>query len=208
MKQYYYRPKFLASRNWRETWRVGEGATMDASELLMIKALQAVKILRLSRLQGMMGATRPFTDYFRGFEKVEAVRKIFGGRTEQVLRDLKVEFIWTGGYMGVNNTNGNLMVSPKYLNSGDKTDIYLDVIHELVHIRQFMDGKELFDERYCYTERPTEIEAYRHTVEEARRLGLSDSRIYEYLRTEWVSERELEQLALAVNVSCKQAKRE
>ena len=33
-----------------------------------------------------------FTNYFKGFEKVEAVRKIFGENTERVLRDLKVEF--------------------------------------------------------------------------------------------------------------------
>ena len=151
----------------------------------------------------MIGATRPFSDYFRGFEKVEAVRRIFGDRTEQVLRDLKVEFLWVGGYMGVNNGNGHLMVNPKYLNKGDRTDIYLDVIHELVHVRQFMEGKELFDSNYSYTERPTEIEAYRYAVEEARRLGLSDERICEYLKTEWMNQKELEQLALAVNVHCR-----
>jgi hypothetical protein len=170
----------------------------------MIKALQAVKILGISRLQGIVGTTHPFNDYFRGFDKVEAVRQIFGDRTEQVLRDLKIEFIWVGGYMGVNSLNGNLIVCPKYLNEGDRTDIYLDVIHELVHVRQFMEGKELFDSHYSYAERPTEIEAYQHTIKEARRLGLSDARIYEYLRTEWMDEGEVERLASAVNVRCRQ----
>jgi coenzyme F420-reducing hydrogenase delta subunit len=66
-----------------------------------------------------------------------------------------------------------------------------------------MEGKELFDSHYSYTERPTEVEAYRHAVEEARRLGLSDARICEYLKTEWMSEKELEQLASTVNVYCK-----
>jgi hypothetical protein len=183
--------------------RVWEAPAIDASELLMIKALQAVKILRLSRLQGIMGTAHPFTDYFRGFDRVEAVRRIFGGRTEQVLHDLKVEFIWTGGYMGVNSLNGNLIVCPRYLNGGDRTDIYLDVIHELVHVRQFMEGKDLFDSRYGYADRPTEIEAYRHTVEEAKRLGLTDARICEYLKTEWMSEGELERLAAAVNIICR-----
>ena len=182
----------------------GEAVAINGRELLMIGALQVVKTLRLSRFQSIIGTTRPFSDYFRGFEKVEAVRRIFGDKTEQVLRDLKVEFIWAGGYMGVNSANGHVMVSPKYLNEGDKTDIYLDVIHELVHVRQFMEGKELFDSHYSYTERPTEVEAYRHTVEEARRLGLSDARIYEYLKTEWMSGKELEQLASTVKVHCKQ----
>jgi len=97
------------------------------------------------------------------------------------------------------------MVSSKYLNKGDKTDIYLDVIHELVHVKQFMQGKELFDSHYSYTERPTEIEAYRYAVEEARRLGLSDARICKYLKTMWMSEKELERLASTVDVNCRQA---
>jgi hypothetical protein len=92
------------------------------------------------------------------------------------------------------------------LNKGDKTDIYLDVIHELVHVRQFMEGKDLFDAHHSYTERPTEIEAYRCAVEEARRLGLSDARICKYLKTEWMSDKELEKLASTVNVSCKQVR--
>jgi len=91
------------------------------------------------------------------------------------------------------------------LNSGDSVDIYLDVIHELVHVKQFMDGKELFDIHYGYTERPTEIEAYRHSVEEARRIGLSDERICEYLKTEWMSKSDLRRLAETLNVSCEES---
>jgi hypothetical protein len=107
--------------------------------------------------------------------------------------------------MGVNSTNGHLIVSSKYLSKGDKTDIYLDVIHELVHVKQFMEGKELFDSHYSYAERPTEIEAYRCAVEEGRRLGLSDARICRYLKTEWMSEKEFMRLASNVNVDCRQA---
>jgi hypothetical protein len=87
------------------------------------------------------------------------------------------------------------------LSSGDKVDIYLDVIHELCHIKQFMEGKELFDNRYDYVDRPTEVEAYRYTVQEARRLGLTEERICRYLRTEWMSEDDFKRLAKAVNVS-------
>ena len=119
---------------------------------------------------------------------MEAVRRIFGEKTEEVLSILRVEFTWLGGYMWVNDTDGHLMISSSYLSQGDKVDIYLDLIHELVHVRQFMDGKELFDEHYSYIDRPTEVEAYRCSVEEARRLGLSDQRICHYLKTEWMSD--------------------
>jgi hypothetical protein len=79
------------------------------------------------------------------FEKVKAVRGIFGERTEEVLHNLKVDLTWFGGYIYVDSSNGHLVVSARYLNSGDKVDIYLDVIYELCHVRQFMEGKELFD---------------------------------------------------------------
>ena len=102
--------------------------------------------------------------------------------------------------MWVNGRNGHLMVSSRYLNEGDKVDIYLDVIHELVHVRQFMEGKELFDDRYSYVDRPTEIEAYRHTVEEARRIGLRDAEIMEYLDTEWMTNQDLERLTKTLDV--------
>jgi hypothetical protein len=144
--------------------------------------------------------THRFTDYFEGFEKVEAVRQIFGEKTEEVLNSLKVEFSGRRGYMGVSDLDGHLIISAYYLNNGDIVDLYLDVIHELVHVKQFMEGKELFDSRYNYVERPTEIEAYRHAVEEARKLGLSDERICEYLKTEWMNDEELKGLAETLGV--------
>lgn len=104
--------------------------------------------------------------------------------------------------MGVNSSNGHLMINSKYLNKGDKIDIYLDVIHELVHVRQLKEGKELFDSHYGYTERPTEIEAYAYAVKEARKLGLKDERICQYLKTEWMSDTALKQLAKTLGVNC------
>lgn len=147
-------------------------------------------------------SSHPFTDYFIGFEKVGAVRRLFGERTDEVLRNLKVDFQWIGGYMGVNGSNGHLLVNVRYLNRGDRFDIYLDVVHELVHVRQYMEGRQLFDVKYSYVERPTEIEAYRVAVEEAKRLNLSDERICQYLKTEWMSDSDFGQLAKSVGVRC------
>jgi len=150
----------------------------------------------------MGGPSSSFTDFFKGLENVDAVRRIFGEKTGEVLRNLKVEFTPIGGYMWVNDANGHLMISSRYLNEGDRIDIYLDLIHELVHVKQFMEGRELFDSQYTYIERPTEVEAYRHAVEEARKLGLSDERICQYLKTEWMSDGDLQKLAETLNVKC------
>jgi len=130
----------------------------------------------------------PFTRIFGGFERVDAVRAIFGAKTEDVLAKLMVEIAEGRGYLRINDEIGSIMVNSKYLRDGDEVHIYLDVIHELVHIRQHKEGKELWDERYKYVDRPTELEAYEAVVEEARRLGLSEEQVVEYLKVEWVSE--------------------
>ena len=166
---------------------------------------QIIRLLRKPPLSRILRVSTPrnFAVYFKDFDKIEAVRRIFGEKTEEVLKNLQVDLSWIGGYMFVDNSTGHLVVSARYLHNGDKMDIYLDIIHELCHIRQFLEGRELFDPRYSYVERPTEIEAYRYTVQEARRLGLSDERICEYLKTEWMSDEDLKVLAKAVNVNCK-----
>jgi hypothetical protein len=172
------------------------------AEILLLKLMRSLRTLNFTRIVRLGFSSYKFTDYFRGMEKVEAVRETFGGRTEEVLQNLRIEFTFVGGYMFVNNSNGHLMISSKYLRNGDRIDIYLDLIHELVHIKQLMEGKELFDVHYGYTERPTEIEAYRAAVREARRMGLSDDRICQYLKTEWMSVQDFRKLADAMNVRC------
>ncbi len=142
-----------------------------------------------------------FTDYFKGFEEVEAVREIFGDKTEKILNNLKVEFYSSRrGYMGVSDQDGHILISAHYLKNGNERDLYLDIVHELVHVKQFLEGKELFENRWEYVDRPTEIEAYQHAVNEARRLGMTDKEIYRYLKTEWMSEDDLKRLADAVRV--------
>jgi len=169
----------------------------------MVKVFHIIRIFQLEKIMNKLSvSTYPFTDYFKGFENVKVVRRIFGEKTEDVLRNLKVGFTWLGGYMWVNGSNGHLIVNSHYLNKGDRIYIYLDLIHELVHIKQLMEGKELFDSNYSYVERPTEVEAYRYAVEEAKRLGLSDRRICEYLKTEWMSKKDLKQLARNLKIKC------
>ena len=58
--------------------------------LRLFRLLRKLPIMRLLRLGSSKGK---FTDYFKGFEKSEAVRGIFGEKTEEVLRNLKVQFI-------------------------------------------------------------------------------------------------------------------
>jgi len=151
----------------------------------------------------MIGSSKViFAEYFKDFDKLPAVKRIFGEKTTEILNRLTVEFSWIGGYMYVNAVDGHLVISKNYLRNGNKIDIYLDLIHELCHVKQFMDGKELFDPKYDYVERPTEIEAYLCCVQEARRLGLNEKRICLYLKTEWISDKDLKRLAKSLKISC------
>jgi hypothetical protein len=160
-----------------------------------------VRICRGAKAQTGLYApiSYPFTKYFSGFDQVDAVRRLFGDRTKEVLDNLCVQFA-SRGYMRVSSKNGHLWIGAPHLNTGRLVDLYLDIIHELVHVKQWMEGHNLRDRRYPYLERPTELEAFRYTVAEARRLGLTDRDILVYLHTERMSERQLRRLACEVNV--------
>jgi hypothetical protein len=134
---------------------------------------------------------RPFTDHFQGFERVDAVRSVFGDKTEQVLENLQVGFVpnrWM--YMGIRDNDGNLTVGTYHLKNSPTRTLYLDVVHELFHIDQRMKNGKWFhdefmkflDDRTLYYASPIEIPAYQHTVREAERIGMEEEEIVEYLK--------------------------
>ncbi len=139
----------------------------------------AVKINR-----GIKKRNPYFFEVFENFEDVPAIKKIFGKRTKHALSELRVHIPRSAkwNYMWIDDKKGRLVIAPQYLKKGDRKHLYLDVVHELVHIRQYLEGKELFDKSYEYIDRPTEIEAYKISVAEARRIGLSKKWIVNYLR--------------------------
>jgi len=115
-------------------------------------------------------------DVFSGLDDVEPLIKCVGDPStlRRILDRTRVTLKDEDGYMYVNDEDGSLVVGLEYLKSGEETHLYLDVIHELVHVKQFLQGRNLFDERYSYVDRPTEIEAYRCCVEEGRKIGMSE----------------------------------
>jgi hypothetical protein len=141
-----------------------------------------------------------FKEVFEGFEKVGAVKSTFGKDCGKVLFDLEVEIEEGRGYMRINDKKGSVMVNSKYLKAGERNYIYLDVVHELVHIRQLMEGKELWDKKYAYVDRPTELEAYGVAVKEARRIGLSEKKIVDYLKVDWVSDEDFKRFLGSLGV--------
>ncbi len=127
------------------------------------------------------------------------MQKIFGGKTQHVIENLEVEFTDNTLYMSV-DYDGRLQVNPNYLATGNFADLYLDIIHELVHVRQVLNGKNC-NHALPYVERPLEIEAYRTAVDEARALGWDESRILCYLDSDLINAEEFRKLAAALELT-------
>ncbi|MDA4112369.1 MAG: hypothetical protein OK439_07500 [Thaumarchaeota archaeon] len=141
-----------------------------------------------------------FREIFQGFDGLESVKKTFGKNTMTELDNLKIEVFPKEGFMGVSDEDGHVFASQYYLNNGEESSVYLDIIHELVHVKQFKQGKNLFDPNYAYVDRPTEIEAYQVAALEARRIGMNDQEIFDYLEVPWISRDEHERLAKSCDV--------
>jgi hypothetical protein len=154
--------------------------------------------IRIAR--NISSGTHPFGEIFQGFESLDAVKEVFGSKTADELNSLTVEVFPQDGFMGVSDEDGHIFASQHYLNNGEEWSVYLDVVHELVHVKQFKDGRELFDRRYDYVDRPTEIEAYRVGAKEAKRIGLDDHEIFAYLEVPWISKEEHRRLAKACDL--------
>ena len=94
-----------------------------------------------------------------------------------------------------------VVVGHAHLKKSPSLVLYLDILHELFHVLQRWDGRELWDDRYEYVDRPTELEAYAFAVEEARRLHADDAFLREYLKVEWVSAKDHRRLLKRLGVA-------
>ncbi|HTT44654.1 MAG TPA: hypothetical protein VMH38_01380 [Thermoplasmata archaeon] len=150
----------------------------------------------------------PFTRFFRGFEKVPTVRALFGRQTARTLRSVKVEFFSARfGYMGTSDVDGHLLISSRHLHDSDFRTVYLDLVHELCHVKQFRAGRPLFYPKLSYVDAPSEIDAYRRTVAEGRRIGMTDRELFDYLKVEWITPVELRRLARRCGVKRSSSRR-
>lgn len=144
----------------------------------------------------------PLTLLVEGLEHAKGLALMFPNSTERkaFLLSVEVHISPFHGYMWIDDTKGRVVVSGEYLRSGDEQGIFLDLVHELTHIRQHREGKDLWDESHAYVDRSTEVEAYHVAVAEARDLGLSDEEICEYLHVPWCTDEEHARLCKTMGV--------
>ncbi len=98
------------------------------------------------------------------------------------------------GYAYVDVGTPCIVLSEWYYRSGSGIDLYMDLLHELTHIRQHHEGMDLWDERFAYVDRPTEIEGYAVAVEEGRRLGMDHAAVVRHLSNPWMTRADVARL--------------
>jgi hypothetical protein len=87
-----------------------------------------------------------------------------------------------------------IVVGKGHIHDSPALMLFMDIYHELCHVRQRAGGANLWEPGVSYVKRWTEVEAYRFVVEEARTMGVSDDFLREYLMVEWISVKEHREL--------------
>jgi hypothetical protein len=115
-------------------------------------------------------------------------------RRHQLLEGARVRLASSKGFAYIDTEARQIVLSSRYYRTGTALDLYLDLLHELTHLRQLDEGADLWDERFAYVDRPTEIEGYAVAVEEGRRLGMSEARLRHHLSNPWMTAEDVARL--------------
>lgn len=142
--------------------------------------------------------TYQLTDVMTGLENSVALNTIYGNKLKEVLNTMEVNVVSKPWQIWVDRETKIITINKDYLVHSDRETLYLDFIHEMVHIWQISDGKNVFDRSVSYVDAPTEIEAYRYTIEDAERIGFNKTDIIDYLKVRWISNEEHLRLVKAV----------
>jgi len=158
---------------------------------------------RVGRTAGV--GEHKLAEVFSGLEESSALVSVFGTEEElaKTLGHLKLRVEPFDSGLWLDRDTGTICIGFKHLSTAKSDFLYLDVIHVLVHVRQFLEGRELYDQAFEYVERPTELEAYRYTVAEARRVGLNEDEILRYLRLDAADDSELGRLMEKIGVKAR-----
>jgi hypothetical protein len=118
-----------------------------------------------------------------------------------VIAHTKVYVVDRSHEMFVDNDDASITIGLAHLRRASDEFLYLDIIHELCHVKQHLNGRNLYDRSKAYVDRETEIEAYQVTVQEARLIGLNDDAISCYLHVHWITPEEHKRLLRRLGVN-------
>ncbi len=93
-----------------------------------------------------------------------------------------------------------IVVGQSHLAESSELMLFMDIYHELAHVRQRQGGADLWPPGVSYVKRWTEVEAYRLVVDAAREFGVPDAFLREYLKVEWITRAEHRELLSELGV--------
>lgn len=140
--------------------------------------------------------THPYRSLLPRFEESPAVRLVeteafpIGPLLDNALVRIKTH----KGYCFVDVQIPAIVLSDDYYARANPLDLYLDLAHELTHLRQLEEGRNLWEHSIPYVDRPTEIEGYAVAVEEGLRLGMTEEQIIRHLSNPWLNDGEVARL--------------
>jgi hypothetical protein len=140
--------------------------------------------------------TYPYRSLLPRFEQSPAARRIETAAVplSALLDSARVRIKQHKGYCYVDVQIPAIVLSEDYYARANPLDLYLDLAHELTHLRQLSEGKNLWDHSIHYVDRPTEIEGYAVAVEEGLRLGMTEADIIHHLSNPWLDDSEVARL--------------
>jgi hypothetical protein len=111
-----------------------------------------------------------------------------------LMDDARVKIKTGEGYLYVDVQIPAIVLIEDYYHCANALDLYLDLAHELTHLRQLVEGRNIWDHSLHYVDRPTEIEGYAVAVEEGRRLGMTEEQVIQHLSNPWLNDDEVDRL--------------
>ena len=130
------------------------------------------------------------------FEESPAVRRIETPAIPigPLIDSARVKIKKGEGYLYVDVKIPAITLIEDYYRRANPLDLYLDLAHELTHLRQLAEGRNIWDHSLHYVDRPTEIEGFAVAVEEGIRLGLTEEQVIQHLSNPWLDDDEVDRL--------------
>jgi hypothetical protein len=147
-------------------------------------------------VRSLPSGDHPYLRLLPRIEESPVVRRIESPQTPfgVLVNGARVRIRQREGYCYVDIAIPAIVLSEGYYQSGNPIDLYLDMAHELTHLRQLSEGHNLWDHSLHYVDRPTEIEGFAVAVEEGLRLGMPEDEIIRHLSNPWLDESETARL--------------
>jgi hypothetical protein len=158
-------------------------------------------------VRNLESGLHPYRTLLPRIDESPALRRIESPATpiRRLLDNARVQIRRREGYCYVDVKIPAIVLSEEYYFRANALDLYLDLIHELTHLRQLAEGENIWDHSLEYVDRPTEIEGYAVAVEEGIRLGMNEGEITHHLSNPWMSAAEVARLRQNIDLFLKKS---